>query len=358
MAGMRLPFRAAVAATAAGLLVAAVPASGAAGDPLRSRQWALTQIDARGAWVAGTQGRGVTIAVVDSGVDRRHGDLARNLLPGATFLGCGPRSCGDGDWTSGPAARRADRSDHGTHVAGIAAAGKDNGLGIVGVAPQARLLPIKALDARGGSSTDIARAVRHAVDRGAKVVNLSLSFDPGVGQALAITGNLAELQSAIAYAGRRGALVVAAAGNTAFPLCDVPAYDGGALCVTATDRRRLPAAYSNGGLKPGLLAVAAPGGSGWPLCGEDVVSTVPGRTDPDDVCRDGVSYDEKAGTSMAAPHVSGVAALLYAQGRSRANVLDALLRTARTPGLGRGVFTSSYGHGIVDAAAAVRHPRR
>jgi serine protease len=100
------------------------------------------------------------------------------------------------------------------------------------------------------------------------------------------------------------------------------------------------------------MAVAAPGGAGLLFCEDDVVSTVPSGTGSA-ACGES-DYDYYAGTSMATPHVAGVAALLYAQGRDRANVLDALTSTASTPGsLARGVFTTEYGYGIVDAAAAV-----
>ena len=297
-------------------------------------------------------GRGVTIAVIDTGVDLRQSDLQANLLPGATFLGCGPRSCGKGDWSSGPVNRRAARSAHGTHVAGIAAAVRNNRVGIVGVAPQAKILPIKVIDDKGGSTIDIARGIRHAVSRGAKVLNLSLGAQPVLGQFAA--GD--DLRDAVEFAGKAGVLVVAAAGNESVPLCASPAFEGGALCVTATDRRELPTFYSNSGVKPGLLSVAAPGGSGLG-CGEDVVSTFPTGSEPSDPCRDGASFGELAGTSMAAPHVAGVAALLFAQGRSRTQVLQALLATARTPTSQVGTFTPQYGRGIVDAAAATRFAR-
>ncbi|MPZ72724.1 MAG: S8 family serine peptidase, partial [Nitriliruptorales bacterium] len=137
------------------------------------------------------------------------------------------------------------------------------------------------------------------------------------------------------------------------PLCASPAFNDGALCVGATDSFEAKAWYSNLTVKPDLLAVAAPGGQGALLCEEDVVSTVPPGTET--VCGDDtVGYDYYAGTSMAAPHVSGVAALLSAQGRTNAQIYDVLTSTARMPLTGaRGVYDPAYGYGIVDAAAAV-----
>ncbi|WP_217634879.1 S8 family serine peptidase [Micromonospora pattaloongensis] len=124
----------------------------------------------------------------------------------------------------------------------------------------------------------------------------------------------------------------------------------------ATDRNELKAWYSNLGAKLDLKAVAAPGGAGLVSCDDDIWSVVPrgsgaagcGQSD----------YDALAGTSMAAPQVAGVAALLFAQGRSLDNVYSVLMSTARTPaGVLRGVYTPAYGWGIVDAGAAVAAPR-
>jgi serine protease len=150
-------------------------------------------------------------------------------------------------------------------------------------------------------------------------------------------------------------VVVAAAGNDfQVPLCGTPAFDRGALCVTATDKREAPAAYSNMGINQQLQSVAAPGGSILPICGEDVLSTVPVGTGGSSACGNGTDYDEFAGTSMAAPHVAGVATLLAAQGLDDKQIMNILLTTSRQPVSGvRGVFTPSYGFGIVDAAAAV-----
>jgi subtilisin family serine protease len=347
---------AALAATSTLAVGAAVPAVAAPDDPLYADQWGPQQVRAEQAWGTST-GSGTIIGVVDSGVDFDHPDLAGKLLQGATFLDCGQTSCGNGDWESGPAERQELKSTHGTHVSGIAAAATGNGVGIAGVAPGARILPVKALDEDGGSFEDIALGIRYAVDHGASVVNLSLGALPGV-QALTITGVISDVQEAIAYARERGAVVVAAAGNDfVAPLCGTPAFDRGALCVVSTDKREARSAFSNFALNQELDAVAAPGGSLAPVCGEDVVSTVPLGTGSAAACGYGTDYDEYAGTSMATPHAAGVAALLAAQGRIDENIMTALETTARHPGTGaRGVFDPVYGYGIVDAEAAVASP--
>ncbi|CAN5179545.1 hypothetical protein BH20ACT5_BH20ACT5_06220 [soil metagenome] len=329
------------------------PAQAAPNDPLYAQQWGPQQVRAEQAWATST-GRGAVIAIVDSGVDLQHPDLKRKLVKGATFIDCDP-SCGNGDW-KGPDGEGDDSDEHGTHVAGIAAAATGNRVGIAGVARDAKIMPVKVLEEGSGSFIDIANGIRWAADNGADVINLSLGAVQGL-QILVVGGVIVDVQDAIRYANSRGVVVIAAAGNDAVPLCNTPAFDFGAMCVVATDKREARAAYSSGGVDPELLTVSAPGGSLLPVCGEDVLSTVPAGTGGSVTCGYSEAYDEYAGTSMAAPHVAGVAALLAAQGRSLDNIYRTLINTSRQPLTEvRGVFNPVFGYGIVDAQAAVAAP--
>ncbi len=336
-----------VAVLLASALALAAPAA-ATTDTHYGKQYGPQQVRAPEAWTTST-GFGTTIAIVDSGIDLDHPDLNDKIVGGATFVDCPdqPNGCGNGDW--------AGVDPHGTHVAGIAAAETNNGEGIAGVAPAADLLAVRVLGEEGGSFEEVAAGIRWAADNGADVINLSLGAIPGA-QAFTITGLISSVQEATAYARSKGAVVVAAAGNEFFPLCDTPAFDRGALCVIATNRYELKASYSNFGTNQQIDVVAAPGGDIFG-CRERIIATVPfgaeGR------CSTSVGtpgYDFYAGTSMATPHAAGVAALLMAQGRSDDETVAVLKSTARDPLGTRGTYDPVYGYGIVDAAAAVATP--
>jgi putative cell wall-binding protein len=360
-----------VVALAATLLPVALPpsvpggpavAAAATNDPLVSLQWGLQQIRAPQAW-SRSRGAGVTIAVVDSGVDLTHPDLQGKLVRGSTFFGCvrtgqpiPADGCGTGSWLDREP--RNDAGGHGTHVAGIAAAATGNRVGIAGVAPDARIMPVKVLSGDlGGTTSEAAAGIRWATRNGADVINLSLGTLPG-GQALGLVGALEPLRAAIRDAVAAGVVVVAAAGNDYVGVCSEPAFAPQVLCVGATDVLRLKAPYSNLPLDPSLNVVSAPGGSSLLSCRDDIVSTWPVGEAP--FCTGNLGtpgYNAIAGTSMAAPHVAGVAALLLAQGRRPADVPGVIRRTAVTPPAGtRGTLTPLYGYGIVDAEAAVGQP--
>ncbi len=303
----------------------ALAGQGQSADPRRDAQYALASLRLPAAWTR-TQGAGVVIAVVDTGVDQRHPDLADHLLPGTDLV------AGDDDPD--------DPNGHGTHVAGLAAAVGGNGEGITGAAPEAELLPVRVLRTDGsGSARTIADGVDWAVAHGARVVNLSLG---GGGLAPALFTN-GPLNRAVRNAAARGVVVVAAAGNEAVT---ETAYRPGVpvVVVNATDAGGAPAPFSTFG---DPSAVAAPG--------VDVLSTTPvAPTTRWPTGTDG--YETMDGTSMSAGLVSGVAALLLAQGLNADEVREVLITTARNPG-----DDPRLGAGVVDADAAVtegavRHP--
>ena len=325
-----------------------------ANDPCAGRQWGVTAIKAPQAWPA-TRGAKVIVAVIDTGVDTRHPDLQGRLLmlPGSDMTRNTASRCSFQRAQAGARKSRAvarDDNGHGTHVAGIVAAATGNRKGVAGVAPAARVLAVKVLD-RSGSGTDrsVARGICFAVRNGAKVINLSLGHDPV--SSVIVSGRNGDTNRAVAFAHARGAAVIIAAGNEGFPACDFPASHAKALCVGAVDKRGLRARYSNFGTAVGVVA---PGGFGGVTeCGddEDVWSTIL-PTGRGDCGRDG--YEALAGTSMAAPHVAGVAALVVGRFAKRATadfVYSRLKITADDLGIpGVDPF---HGYGRVNAQRAV-----
>ncbi|MGH2921501.1 MAG: S8 family serine peptidase [Gaiellaceae bacterium] len=346
----------AVAGGAAGYNAAAcrAPAANWANDPCAGRQWGLTAIKAPQAWRS-SRGALVTVAVIDTGADLAHPDLRGRLiaLPGSDLTRNTAAKCSFQKVEAG--ARRSlavarDDNGHGTHVAGIIAAATGNRKGIAGVAPAARVLPVKVLD-RTGSGTDrtVARGICFAVRNGAKVINMSLGHDPI--SSVIVSGRGTDTNRAVGFAHARGVAVIIAAGNESFPACDFPASHAKALCVGAVDRRGLRARYSNFG---SAIGVVAPGGvGGLAQCGddEDIWSTLWPRGEKD--CgQDG--YETLAGTSMATPHVAGVAALVASRFPRRATpnfVYDRLKSTADD--LGVPGVDPFLGYGRVNALRAV-----
>ncbi|MEL6110274.1 MAG: S8 family peptidase [Planctomycetota bacterium] len=256
-----------------------------------ANEWGLNAVGAPESWAAGFTGEGITVAVIDTGVDLDHPDLAANIFVNAgEIAGNGIDDDGNGyvDDVHGYdfANRDADPNDvhgHGTHVAGTIAA-DDNGFGATGVAPDATILPIKVLGDNGsGSSLDVAAGIRYAADMGANVINLSL----GGGYSSAI-------ESAISYAQSVGSFIVAASGNEYASVPGFPAQFSGSynnvLSVGAYDSSGRIASFSNGVGSSNAVQVDAPG--------VGVFSTYVGGR-----------YASMSGTSMATPHVAGLAAL-------------------------------------------------
>jgi len=289
-------------------------------DPRLGEQWGIDALHLPDAWDTAT-GDGIVIAIVDTGIDIDHPDLRKRIVDGYDFV--------DNDDTP------RDDNGHGTHVAGIAAAAGNNGRGITGAAPDALIMPVRVLDTDGtGNERTIARGITWAAEHGADVINLSLG-EVGFASRVIKGG---PLNRAIRQAAGLGSLVVAASGNEGaagrqFRIA-VPV-----VLVGAIDDTGAAAEFSNFGDQ---RAVVAPG--------VDILSTAP--TYPTTVWPDGTDgYEMLEGTSMAAPFVSGVAALLLSQGRSPADAAAALFDTAvNTDG------DPHLGSGLVDASAAVSAP--
>jgi subtilisin family serine protease len=304
--------RVALIVAVAAPLAATATADAPVADPLRELQWALDAIHAPSA----PTGAGALVAVVDSGVDAAHPELAGRVVAGPDLV--------DGDDSPD------DGSGHGTHVAGIIAAASGNGLGGAGVAPGARILAVRVLgpDDRGNAAT-IAAGVDAAVDAGADVVNLSMTWaEPGA--------HIAPVTAAIGRAADAGVLVVVAAGNDARERCDEPVLPRRALCVGSLSYARRLARSSNHGHGLGIVAP-----------GEDLLSTWPGG-----------GYRSMSGTSQAAAVTSGVAALLVELGLRGQELMDRLIATARDIGpLGRRAHAHP-GAGSLDAERAVDGARQ
>jgi len=289
------------------------PQLGYPDDPLYPRQWNLALVGAPVGWRLGG-GQGVLVAVIDTGVSPLPDLPAERVLAGRSFVPGVPTA--------------ADDHGHGTHVAGTIAQATNNGAGVAGVAPNARILPLKALSANGGGRTDwIAAAIDEAVDQGAQVINLSLGG-----------GHSDVLVNAVEKARRAGVVVVAAAGNAGQEGIGSPADAPAALAVTAVGPDDQLAPYSSWGKG---VEIAGPGGNTKLTGGGITQATLDGAG--------GQAFKEWQGTSMATPHVAGAAAVLLGAGASPDEAERLLLGTAddRDDPL-------RYGAGRVDLAAAGR----
>jgi thermitase len=326
--------RVAALAVAIAALCAAPAAAAVRSDPELPDQWALrgdAPMGAASAWARATAGA-VTVAVVDTGVDLSHPDLAPNLWtnPGEV-PGNGIDDDADGyvddvhgvDLLNGDGDPR-DDNGHGTHVAGIVAARGENGIGVAGVAWRARIMAVKVLDSHAaGDMSAVARGVRYAVAHGARIVNVSLSGP--------IAG--ADIADAIDEARAAGVVIVAAAGNTGADLDVTPAYPAALaapnlVAVTSSDRRGALTRRASFGRAS--VDLAAPG--------QDILSTARGG-----------GYEFRSGSSTAAAQVSGALALLAGArpGLGGEALRAALLGAARRSSL-------PVSAGALDIGAALR----
>ncbi|QDQ28579.1 S8 family serine peptidase [Chitinimonas arctica] len=327
-------------------------AAGRPNDASFPAQWDLHEaaggMNVPPAWLLG-RGRGVVVAVLDTGV-RPHADLQANLLPGYDFVSDMAAS-NDEDGRDDDASDPGDdcglgNTWHGTHVAGTVAAVADNGIGISGVAPEAKVVPVRVLGMCGGRSSDIVDGMVWAAGgevegvpanaNPARILNLSL------GSAIPCLNSYREAVNRVVAL---GGLVVAAAGNESQNVrSDQPASCPGAFAVSAVNREGGRAYYSNYGA---MVGIAAPGGELY-THEDGILSTL----------NDGVSelgndsYDYYQGTSMAAPHIAGLAALMWSVNPrlSAAQIRSLIMSTARPfP-----AACASCGAGIADAEAAVK----
>lgn len=279
-------------------------------DPLYTRyQWNLPLIKADKAWDINLGKANIIVAVVDTGVDLNHHDFKNKLVQGYNVL----------TDTNKPL----DDNGHGTHVAGIISASTNNTIGIAGVSWNNKIMPIKAIGAEGtGSSFDIAKGIRWAADHGAHVINMSVgNYHPsGI------------LQEAIRYAYNKGLVLVAASGNDNTSQPSYPAAYPEVISVAAVDQQAHRAEFSNYG---NYVEVAAPG--------VDIPSTY--------------IYDEYAalsGTSMACPHVAGLAGLILSVNPKLSNEeVREIIRNTSTD-VGPKGKDNEYGHGMINVAQALQ----
>ncbi|KOG10459.1 type VII secretion-associated serine protease mycosin [Streptomyces viridochromogenes] len=314
-----------------GTCLAVLPSTAAHADSIRAEQWALDAMHTEEAWQT-TKGAGVTVAVLDTGVENDHPDLVGNVLEGKDMVGFGADR-GDRAWAR-----------HGTAMAGIIAGhghGAENGDGVMGIAPEAKILPVRVIledgdparsKARSTRGNALAEGIRWAADHGADVINLSLGDDsksahPEAGE-----------DEAVQYALKKGAVVVASAGNGGEKGDHIsyPAAYPGVIAATAVDKFGTRASFST---RRWYATVSAPG-----------VNVV--IADPDH------KYYEGWGTSAAAAFVSGAVALVKAAhpGLTPAQIKKLLEDTARNaPADGR---DDSRGYGFIDPAAAIKEASR
>ncbi|MBD2437125.1 S8 family peptidase [Nostoc sp. FACHB-110] len=287
-----------------GLVNAAAAVAKAAGKStfadvanLGGNNWGADMVKAPEAWSKGYTGKGVVVAVVDTGVDYNHEDLKNNIWTNTKEIaGNGIDDDGNGyiddvqGWNfANNNNNTLDKNGHGTHVSGTIA-GQNNNYGVTGIAYDAKIMPVKVLnDSGSGSYSAIASGIYYAVNNGANIINLSLggSFSNST------------LQNAIEYANSKGVVVVMAAGNDGASQPDYPARyaKNTGIAVGAVDKNKNLADFSNRSGSNQLAYVTAPGVS--------VYSTVPNN-----------QYATYSGTSMATPHVAGVVALMLSANRS------------------------------------------
>ena len=277
------------------------------------RSYGLTLTHAEGAWAYTRGSNEIIIAVIDTGLALNHPEFAGRIIPGQDFVN------NDAD--------PSDDNGHGTHTAGIIAAGIDNGIGMAGVCPQCRIMPIKVLNQNNaGTWAGVANGLLYAADHGARVVNLSLGA--------AVSSKT--LEDAIKYAQDKGVLIIAAAGNMGVDRKFFPAAIEGVIAVSATDGQDQRWTLSNYG---DYIDVAAPGYA--------IYSTY------NDLTNYYGGYTYMSGTSMASPYVAGLAGLLISQKPSRTATEVSHLIIASADKFGNQVHDIYMGYGRINMQRAL-----
>ncbi len=283
-------------------------------DPSLGLQWGLERVLAPPAWDVTQGSPDIKIAILDTGVDQDHEDLAAKIVANQNF-------------SASPTVD--DLYGHGTHVAGIAAAITNNGTGVAGLGYNATIMNVKVLgDDGAGTDSTVASGIAWAADNGAQVISLSLGG----------TSYSKLLEEAVNYAWSRGVVIVAAAGNSGSNLPNYPAYYEHCIAVAATSSAEVKSSFSNYG---SWVDVAAPG--------EGIYSTLPNHAHSSSI--PGTNYGNLSGTSMATPFVAGLAALVWSTsfGTANAAVRAAIEDTAEhIPGTG-----DYWTYGRVNAYGAV-----
>lgn len=274
-------------------------------DPLFSKQWNLQRLEIEKLWARGN-GQGVTVAVIDTGVSSNLKDLDKSrLVKGYNFIDRNKNF--------------EDDHGHGSHVAGTIGQDTNNKIGVAGIAYKAKIMPLKVLGKNGsGTTLNIAEAIVYAADNGANIINLSL----GGGMYTKV------LKDACDYAVKKGVTIIAAAGNESDGSSAYPARYGSCISVAAADKNEMLAPYSNYGEGVDIIA---PGGNMSTLPSDGILQNAPsllGEGYPHEVDSKGYFYYFQ-GTSMATPHVAGIAAILHQIGvREPAKLRSLLLSTA------------------------------
>ena len=303
----------------------AQPAFRGANDPLYGKQWNLRNVSIEPAWDE-TKGAGMTVAVIDTGISQVPDLKDTKFVNGYDFVS--------------DKVEADDDNGHGTHVAGTVAQSTNNNYGVAGVAYEASLMPLKVLSSSGGGTVaDISEAIKFAADNGADVINMSL----GGG------GESQIMQEAINYAHSKGVVIIAAAGNSNENSASYPARYPHVIGVSAIDSSGEKAFYSSYGAG---VDISAPGGA---MQGE-------GDSAAGGILQETIGYDENdnlipvfaafQGTSMASPHVAGVAALIKAAGVTEPDDIEKVLKESARAVQDDGL--NYYGAGHLDAGAAVK----